>query len=83
MSYIQDKIQYGRLHKNERQVLEYLFCTLGNGIDLNLKGHIESYYDAEFIITEPVLPLSYIYPIRTLSRGSRLTGCSNKGFTNG
>ena len=37
MSYIQDKIQYGRLHKNERQVLEYLFCTLGNGIDLNLK----------------------------------------------
>lgn len=81
MSYIQDKIEYGRLHKNERQVLEYLFCTLGNGIDLNLKGHIESYYDAEFIITEPVLPLTYIYPIHTFSsRGSRLAGCSNKGF---
>ena len=83
MSYIQDKIRYGRLHKTERDVLQYLFCVLGNGIDLNLKGHIESYPDAEFIITEPVLPLSYIYPITqssTYDYHLRLAGCSNKGF---
>lgn len=83
MSYIQDQITYGQLHKTERDVLEYLFCVLGNGIDLNLKGHIESYSDAEFIITEPVLPLKRIYPITkssTYNYHAKLAGCSNKGF---
>lgn len=64
MSYIQNKVKYHKTsYKSERDVMQFLCCVLGNGINLDLKGNIESYLNAEFIITEDVQPLIYIYPL--------------------
>lgn len=83
MDYIDFKVKYSRLFQTQRDFLSYLFCTLGNGIDIDLKGHIQSFSKAEFILTDPVQPLTDIYPcssIRGENYHMRLAGCSNKGF---
>ena len=84
MSYIQNKVKYNKTsYKSERDVMQFLCCVLGNGINLDLKGKIESYLDAEFIITEDVQPLIYIYPLSSTPNNKyhlRLAGCSNKGW---
>lgn len=84
MNYIQHHMEcYPKLYKSERSVIEFLCCVLGNGKDLDLKGRIDSYPDAEFIITEPVSPLTSIYPLNTSSTEKyhmRLAGCSNRGW---
>lgn len=84
-NYIQQKMSYyPSIYKNERDVIESLCCVLGNGVDLDLKGHIDSSSEYEFIITEPVAPLRSIYPLPLNSKEKyhmRLAGCTNKGWS--
>lgn len=83
MDYIAFKVKYSRSFNDQLSFLQFLFCVLGNGTGLNLKGHIESYETAFFSVTDPVKPLTSIYPCSSKGGGNyhmRLAGCTNKGF---
>ena len=80
MDYLDYKLMFSSSFKTKKAFLSYLFCTLGNGIHLNLKGYIEGYKDAEFIIPENVEPLVWIYPVNHINAHMTLAGCVNKGF---
>lgn len=83
-NYIQQRIKtYPTIYKTERDVIQSLCCVLGNGVDIDIKGYIDSSSDYEFIITEPIAPLQSIYPLSLNSKEKyhmRLAGCTNKGW---
>lgn len=62
MDYLTQVFMYSRdPTKTQRDKLAETICVLGNGIRLNLKGHMNN-LDLPFIITEPVAPFKHLYP---------------------
>lgn len=80
MDYLSHKVRFSSTFKTKISFLSYLFCTLGTGIHLNLKGYIEGFKDAEFIIPKDLEPLTWIYPVNNINAHMTLAGCVNKGF---
>lgn len=73
-----------RLHKKPSSAVEFIFATLGNGIDLDNKGFIPENYrsDEVFEFPDPE-PLSWIYPWSSTERFQpfrELAGCRDVGF---
>jgi len=69
---------------SEQAAIEHIFCTLGNGIDLNHKGYISGNYQSEeaYIFGEPK-PFSYVYPwsdTKQFQPFRDLAGCRDVGF---
>ncbi len=75
---------YPSLFKRPVDVLEHLFCTLGNGIDLTRHGYISRYHGnkAAYDFGEPV-PLHYVYPwseTEDFQPFRKYVGCKDVGF---
>lgn len=81
MNYIKENLEVYRNHfSNPAKVLEHLFCTVGNGIRMNLQGYIET-PETEFFINEEPVPLVNIYRFsEQYSPILSYKGCRNPGF---
>ena len=80
MDYLTQVFMYSRdPTKTQRDKLAETICVLGNGIRLNLKGHMNN-LDLPFIITEPVAPFKHLYPFSQEQIILQYAGCSNPGF---
>lgn len=75
---------YYQSKQHPSQVVEHLFCTLGNGVHLNHKGYIPGNYCSQevFQFPEPT-PFEYIYPWSENEQFQpfrELAGCRDVGF---
>lgn len=69
---------------SDEAAVEYLFCTLGNGIELDLKGYIsKNYRGSEAYKFGPPQPFRHIYPWSDTEQFQpfrKLAGCRDVGF---
>ena len=75
---------YPSIFPHPSKVVEHMFATNGNGINLNNKGYLSANYGGDEIydFPEPV-PYSFIYPWSTHEEFQPfrdLAGCRDKGF---
>lgn len=84
-TYIEDALEYHSLiFKTPADVVEHMFATLGNGVNLNNKGYLSDNdsCDEVYPFPEPQ-PLKYIYPWTDTERYQPfrdLAGCRDLGF---
>ena len=81
-NYIEYNIEMWR-YNNKGKVLEQLFATLGNGIELTNKGYLGSEPTDELIDLSKVEPLEHIYPWSKNTDYQpfrKYTGCRNTQF---
>lgn len=83
--YIENSLKYyNTIFKSPADVVEHMFATLGNGVDLNNKGYINENYgsDEVYSFQEPK-QLKYIYPwndTEDYQPFRKLAGCKDVGF---
>lgn len=75
---------YYQSKQHPSQVVEHMFCTLGNGVGLNNKGYISENYrsDEIFEFPEPTA-FAYMYPWSNTEEFQpfrKLAGCRDVGF---
>lgn len=73
---------YSKTFQNPEDVLEYLFCSLGNGVELDNKGYLIGNYrgDEAYVFGEPKA-LDKIYPWSDHFKAyEKLAGCRDVGF---
>lgn len=75
---------YPNMFQHPSQVLEHLFCTLGNGIHLNQKMKLNENYSCEEVYPFPApTPLKHIYPWSQNEKFQpfrKYIGCQDVGF---
>ena len=82
--FIEDNLNAYGMFSKPSQVLKHAFCTLGNGIHLNLQGYLEGNYRSEecYEFGEPE-PINHIYRWSTdeeFQPFRELAGCRDVGF---
>lgn len=84
-AYIENSLKYyGGIFKTPADVLEHMFATLGNGVELNNKGYLGENYGCEEVYQFPEpKPFKTIYPWTDTERFQPfrdLAGCRDVGF---
>lgn len=73
-----------RYLKHPDKVVEHMFCTLGNDVDLNNKGYLTKNYQGTEVYDFPEpTPFSWVYPWSNTEQFQpfrKLAGCRDEGF---
>lgn len=76
-------LHYPSLYRRPVDVLEHLFCTLGNGVDLTRHGMLTRYGTSEAYEFGAPVPLTHVYPWNTnetFQPFRKYVGCQEVGF---